>query len=286
MFDENKIEINDVFKPTGDVAIAFMDKLEKVGAYIFPSIEIKESKAKAYSNIIDEISRREDINPIERMAIISNFKKIVKEFSNQTDIVRAALEHLNADAKPEEIEDDWLNNFFDKARLVSDEQLKIMWGKLLAEEANSSGTVSKQLIHILSVMSSNDANLFKKLGQFSFYIETTDKDFPTAIIYDQFKKFGLCFADLTRCEKLGLITINGEFTLYKESVRLKYGEKQFSLIYVGSEGNKYIDLGMVMFSDEARTLLGILDREYSQDIYDYNMEVWQNNKNLQVIIEE
>ena len=66
---------------------------------------IKPSIIEANKSIIEEISNRQDINPVERAAIVSNYRKIVKEYKNQVDIMRIAVEHLEPNYIPENVKD-------------------------------------------------------------------------------------------------------------------------------------------------------------------------------------
>ena len=67
---------------------------------------------------MEEISNRQDINPVERAAIVSNYRKIVKEYKNQVDIMRIAVEHLEPNYIPENVNNDWITFFFDKLEIV------------------------------------------------------------------------------------------------------------------------------------------------------------------------
>jgi hypothetical protein len=49
------------------------------------------------------------------------------------------LPELTEAATPEKLEDDWITNFFDKCRLISDEEMQTLWSKVLAGEANAPG---------------------------------------------------------------------------------------------------------------------------------------------------
>ncbi|WP_022751036.1 hypothetical protein [Eubacterium sp. 14-2] len=79
---------------------------------------IKPSIIEANKSIIEEISNRQDINPVERAAIVSNYRKIVKEYKNQVDIMRIAVEHLEPNYIPENVNNDWITFFFDKLEIV------------------------------------------------------------------------------------------------------------------------------------------------------------------------
>ncbi len=63
--------------------------------------------------------------------IINHYKRCIKEYANQTDVVEIALEHLNREARPEEVTDDWITFFFDKVRNINESYMKIIWGIIL-----------------------------------------------------------------------------------------------------------------------------------------------------------
>lgn len=73
---------------------------------------------------------------------------------------------MNENAEPEKLDNDWLAYFNEYAKNVNREDAKILWGKVLARECNNCGCIPKKLIHILSVMSKNDAESFEKLCGF------------------------------------------------------------------------------------------------------------------------
>ncbi len=71
---ENLIN-GDLLKPISDLGISLLDKVEKATGWIFSTTTVKKE---GYKNIIEEISKRDDINPFDRVALISNFNKIKK----------------------------------------------------------------------------------------------------------------------------------------------------------------------------------------------------------------
>ena len=53
------------------------------------------------------------------------------------DITAKAIPHLNANANPDNMEDDWIANLFDKCRMVSNDEMQSLWARVLATEANA-----------------------------------------------------------------------------------------------------------------------------------------------------
>ena len=73
------------------------------------------------------------------------------------DITAKAVPQLNKNEKPESMENDWIVNFFDKSRIVSDNEMQQLWSRILAGEANAHGTYSK-LMMLCSLQRSKTAD--------------------------------------------------------------------------------------------------------------------------------
>ena len=76
------------------------------------------------------------------------------------------MPRLHEDANPESVDNDWIVNFFDKSRIVSDSEMQELWSRVLANEANSPGSYSKRTVNFLSDMDKNEAESFTKLCGF------------------------------------------------------------------------------------------------------------------------
>ena len=63
---------------------------------------------------------------------------------NMEEITAKALPQLTEKATPDSMENDWLVNFFDKSRLVSDNEMQDLWSRVLAGEANIPGTLLEE----------------------------------------------------------------------------------------------------------------------------------------------
>ena len=90
--------------------------------------------------------------------------------ANIENITRLALPDVSKDAKPKDVENDWITNFFDQCRLISDEEMQRLWAKVLAGEANNPGKYSKRTVGLLSSLDKSDAELFRKLCSFGWFI--------------------------------------------------------------------------------------------------------------------
>jgi len=124
--------------------------------------EAEVEKIKALTKLeIDEIQQR----ALTRFVNEETFKQ-----KNIEEIVNKALPNIDVYANPQEIENDWISFFFDKCKLISDNEMQIIWANILSGEANNPGTFSKRLINIVSSIDKNDAIMFTNLCSYTWNI--------------------------------------------------------------------------------------------------------------------
>ena len=176
--EDNKYRL---ISPDGlsEVALSLIKKGSSAIGWVFN----RETPKKLANNYFIEEVKNSDLDIFEKTALIANSKRIIKETLNKKDILERAILHLKDTAKPEQIDDDWLAQFMDKARLVSDDEIQMIWGRILAEECNDPGCVPRGLLHILEQMDKNDAKHFTALCSFSVHVEDEDgiEYFPVVI---------------------------------------------------------------------------------------------------------
>ena len=137
---------------------------------------------------------------------------MAEETRNQANIERiasGALPLLEEASDPSKVDDDWIVNFFDKCRIVSNEEMQILWSKVLAGEANAPGSFSKRTISVLASLDRSDAFLFQSLCQIAVAVvglpESSIPFFhPTGEHPNLYDEIDINFGTLTHLEDLGL----------------------------------------------------------------------------------
>lgn len=217
--------------------------------------------------------------PLAKAACISNAKKTLKEYINQHDIVKESLKYLGQNAEPDKVDDDWLAQFLDKAKLVSDSEFQKIWGRILAEECNNPGLVSKQVLNIVSMMDKQDAMAFTSICRFSLELDCDDKDirmFKHPLILDSkiddyYSKYDIDLDNLRTLESYGLIeriqnnTFRASYTLRTDNdiISIKYGGHKYEL----EPHTRKISQGYVIFKKPGRELSRVLDVEPVDDFW-------------------
>jgi hypothetical protein len=197
------INLGDLSKP----ATTLIEKIsDAVGGIAKPWQTVRVAKAEAKADIIKAQSRAE-ISEIEQRALIRMLREEGKKQENIESITAQAIPLLTSEAKPENVEEDWLAHFFDKSRLVSDVEMQSLWARLLAEEANNPSTISKRTVDLVATLDKSDAEMFAKFCTAVWMIGS-----PVPLVYDtreSLDKIGLTFTNLTHLDSIGLIRFEG-----------------------------------------------------------------------------
>lgn len=275
----NLIDFENIIEPAAGVVNNFVDKISGALGWMVTPKNIKPSIIEANKSIIEEISNRQDINPIERAAIVSNYKKIVKEYKNQVDIMRIAVEHLDPSSVSENVSNDWITFFFDKVKDVTEDYMKEIWGKILAGEFNEPGTYTKRLLHTLSIMDGNMASTFQKIRSSCFYREPHLLTFiyrTNNSTIDNTKKYrdlGMIFKDFRELDSLGLIEYRFPdfYTIQNNSKIIYYGNKVIRL----TSDKKVLETGNVSLTEIGKQICRITEPEYDDNILNICMDAWK-----------
>ena len=189
-------------------ADTLIKKVSNAVGVLFEARQIKRvAKAKAEAARIQAQSEIE-ITDLHRRAARRWIEEEAQRQKNMEDITAKALPELDENAKPDSIEDDWIVNFFDKSRIVSDNQMQGLWSRVLAGEANSPGTYSKRTVNFLSGLDKAEADLFTKLCGFGWMIGGI-----VPLVFDEsaeiYNRYGIQFRTLINLQSIGLIQFDG-----------------------------------------------------------------------------
>ena len=193
------------------------------------------------------------------------------------DIITKALPHLNKEAEPDAMEDDWNANFFDKGRIISDSDMQSLWARVLAGEANNPGTYSKRTVNLLSDLDKKDAELFTKLCGFGWQIADI-----VPLVFDErseiYNRHGINFGSLNHLEDIGLIQFDGiagfqRLKLPRKFVVHYYG-RQLLLEMPKAADNK-LDIGRTLLTRIGRELAPISGSKPVDGFYEYVKNRWK-----------
>jgi hypothetical protein len=156
MSDENsiiKVDLGGISKP----ATVLIEKISDAIGGLFKPFQIRRvAQAEADADKIKAISNIE-ITELQYRALTRLVAEEAKKQHNIESITLKALPDLEPDANPDQMDDDWIANFFDKCRLISDEQMQSLWARILSGEANSPGKFSKRTVNVVAGLDKPEA---------------------------------------------------------------------------------------------------------------------------------
>jgi hypothetical protein len=167
MTENPLVNLSDLTKP----ASVLIEKIsDAVGGVFKPYQIVRVAKAEAEAERI-QAEGRIQVTDLQRRAMHRFLEEEAKKQSNIEAVIQKALPLLEENSCPQNVEDDWITTFFDKSRIISDEDMQRLWSKLLAGEANRPGTISKRTVNLLADLDKRDAELFTSLCDFAWVIE-------------------------------------------------------------------------------------------------------------------
>lgn len=212
-----------------------------------------------------------EIEEIQKRALNRLVNEEIKKQENIEAITEKSFDSIKENASPENIEDDWISNFFDKCKLISDEDMQKLWGKVLAGEANTPGKHSKRTIEFMTTMDRYDAEIFNKLSHFCWIFD----DIQPIILNHKDKETNklLSYNELTHLESIGLITTES-FGLVKliankiEAICF-YKGRQLNIKASNSKNYK-VNIGIIALTKIGQDLMSIIldNQNYESSYYD------------------
>lgn len=267
------INLGDISKP----ADTLIKKVSKAVGGIFEPYQIKRlAKAEAEAAVIKAQSEIQ-ITYLHRRAMHRFIEEEAQKQQNIEDITNQAIPLLAEQTNAEKMDDDWVTNFFDKSRIVSDKEMQRLWASVLAGEANSPGTYSKRTVNYLGDFDKVDANLFTKLCGFGWQIGNV-----VPLIFDTnaeiYHKHGINFGTISHLESIGLI----QFNHLSGFRRLKL-PKTFDVLYYGQplllempkDSDNELQLGHVLLTNVGQELAPICGSSPVDGFVEYVKEKWK-----------
>lgn len=266
MNDNQKFNLID-FEGVSDVINNLIDKLSSGAGWIAN----RETPSKIATNTYIEEIQKSNYDSLTKAALISQAKKTIKEYCNQKNIVEIAVESLQKRTNPEKMDNDWVALFMDKARLVSDKEFQIIWGKVLATECNSNNSIPKSLLYILSQMDKEDGETFTTLCSLSVKVDGEYQPIVDFRKFDEYEKWGITFDKIVSLSALGVIEtdlgplatgyqIKGE----KKPIKVQY----FDLEYKMSDIKESVHVGNVIFTKSGQALCKAISAEKKEGFWE------------------
>lgn len=273
------INFGDVSKP---VTVLIEKISNAVGVLYQPTRIRNEAQANADAAMV-EAKGQIEITDLHRRAMQRFVTEEAKKQQNIEDITRLALPDVKDDAQSEQVSEDWIADFFDKCRLISDKEMQQLWAKVLAGEANNPGQFSKRTVSLLSSLDKTDAQLFARLGSLACCFNNTRSRIPIVfdIRHDFYKSAGFKFSDVTHLNDIGLARYDSTagFLINSHRTESPWFECEYfgtNIIIDRPEPLKFpLNVGHLLFSKSGQELLKICNPSPLAGFVDYVADFWR-----------
>lgn len=269
------INLGDLSKP----ANTLIKKVSQAVGGVFAPYQIKRvAKAEAEAAII-KAQTEIQITELHRRAMHRFIEEEARRQKNIEDITNLAIPHLKEHTDANHMNDDWVTNFFDKSRIISDKEMQGIWARVLAGEANAPGTYSKRTVNFLGDLDTVDAEAFTRLCGFGWQVGNI-----VPLIFDThaeiYIKHRVNFSVISHLDSIGLI----QFENLSGFRRLQL-PKRFLVHYYGQplplemtkEADNELELGHVLLTKIGQELAPICGSAPVEGFMDYVKEKWKTH---------
>jgi hypothetical protein len=265
------------------VATVLIEKVSDAVGGLFKPHQVKRmARAAAEANRIRAESEIE-ITDIQRRAMYRFIEEEGKKQENMETITKSALSLLKEDAGPQSMSDDWIANFFEKSRIISDGEMQQLWSRLLAGEANTPGTFARSTVNLLSNLDKYDAELFMKLCGFCWRVPDM-----VPLVFDFrgeiYTSNGIDFLALTHLETLGLVRFSNLTGFQRIGL-----PKRFPVSYHGvpvvlslpAESDNSLEIGQVLFTRAGQQIAQVCGSTPVKGFFEYVCGRWAGQSFLE-----
>lgn len=272
MTDSPLVNLGELTKPA---TVLIERASDAVGGLFKPFQIVRVARAEAEAERIRAESGIQ-ITDLHRRAVQRFLEEEATRQSNMENILREAVPLLEEDSSPQDLERDWITNFFDKCRIVSDEDMQRLWSRVLATEANAPGAFSRKTVNLMNDLDKSDAELFTRLCGFAW-----DIDAVVVLVFgirdEMYNRNNIGFSTLSHLESLGLIQVSHlsgfENTGLPKTVAASYHGKSVNLTLPKDIENS-LNLGNVILTRAGRELVPVCESRPVDGYFDFVYDRW------------
>lgn len=263
------------FSSLSKPATVLIEKVsDAVGGIFKPYQIVRVARAESEANRIQAESHIQ-INDLHRRAMQRFLEEEAKKQLNMEAIIQNAIPLLEDNSAPQNVANDWITNFFDKSRIISDRDMQQLWSRLLAGEANAPGAFSKRTVNVLADLDKGDAELFTHLCGFNWRIADL-VPLVFDIQGDVYTRNGIDFVTLSHLESLGLIRFDSlgfqQSELPKVLTVFYYGRP--ATLAFPADANNSLEVGHVFLTRAGSELALVCGSTQVEGFFDAVYERW------------
>lgn len=174
------------------------------------------------------------------------------------------------------VDEDWKNCFFNIAKDISSDDMRRIWGRILASEISTPGSFSMRTLDVIRSISRVEAEEFQRIAP---AVMRTGNDLFVPSSEDLLDKYGIRYSSILALDECGLLVLNKSGILHKIQQSVIFTKNMIMILESRDESTKEIGHGAYLLTKAGRELFGILNVESNIDFFcDFAEELYQANK--------
>jgi len=294
------VDPNSAIEAVGESAKA-VNKLQEIIAKVYsPKWTRKQADAEAYADYkkIQLIRNNPDIDisfkdgfmnarqkTSAELLEMAQRRQIVEQIQQERnlesiiDIAGNALNNTEVE-KNDSVDEYWLSTFIDIVKNISNEDLQLLWGKILAGEINNPGKFSLRTLDVLRKITQEEALLFEKV----LPLVIVDEEVYFVPSYDSLmNQYDVYFYDIYQLAECGLITSSSAIIreLRNESDRPIGFHNENQLMVISEMKTTYpMSFNLYTLSCAGKELYRLLIHDSNDSFFsDFAKTIIEKNKN-------
>ena len=213
------------------------------------------------------------------------FTEEVRDQENMESVRSKALPHVTENAKPDSMNRDWITNFFNKCRMVSEDEAQELWARILAGEANAPGSFSKRTVNAIEDLDKTEANLFTNLCGFLCDLHySPNSTLSVPVVFNRndeiYNQNGINLGTLIQLDSIGFIKLSQDpdlpFTRGYAPPHVSYFDRQFTMSEPSPQlSRKELRTGQVELTTIGQELAPICGSKPLAGFFEYLTNQWK-----------
>ena len=125
--------------------------------------EVNRYKSMEVAKVEIENLKKEGLSEIKDRTLSRILYVEEKRQRNLESVLSLSYAHLPEKVSDKDVEENWLTKYFESIKDVSNEEMKIVWAKILTGELETPGRFSLRTLDVLKYITADEALIFQRL---------------------------------------------------------------------------------------------------------------------------
>ncbi len=281
LLDMIKIGTGKLYEPihVRRMAKAKAEEIRLIGTAIAENAQVPMSYATG--DVLANTQNADDL--IKRAENRLGYQEIRKQINIESVMEKSYLLLENQVQEVDcEMDEDWINRFFNSIEDISNEKMQEIWAKVLAGEILKPRTFSLRTLSLLKNLTHREIEVFNKIINYiltcpsDIYNKYTDYFIPAGMVQGFFDKEGIVYSDMLNLSDAGLLNCGTGITInfWVKKGEIEYIHSNCGSILLENHTNKnIIAKGYSYFLTESGKELAKVVNYDTDDLKDYLMQV-------------